>query len=110
MVTLILFMQLPGYDNKYQDIASLFPLYPTPFSGAYHCFRQHCLQLAVLVVGNLLLLSELQFQRQATDSLWSKMKNTAEQFNSAYMSKMRSGDGQLPGYDNKYQDIASLFP
>ncbi|MDC4408310.1 DotA/TraY family protein, partial [Acinetobacter baumannii] len=45
-------------------------------------------------------------QQQATDSLWSKMKNTAEQFNSAYMSKMRSGDGQLPDVETAIQTAA----
>ncbi len=34
------------------------------------------------------------------------MKNTAEQFNSAYMSKMRSGDGQLPDVETAIQTAA----
>ncbi len=60
-------------------------------------------------------------QQQATDSLWSKMKNTAEQFNSAYMSKMRSEMGscltlklqfrqQQEITNNKYSKLQTMLP
>ncbi|PXV70943.1 DotA/TraY family protein [Pantoea sp. PNA 03-3] len=45
-------------------------------------------------------------QQQATDTLWSKMKSTAEQFNSAYMSRLRAGDGELPDVETAIQTAA----
>ncbi|HGT3071434.1 TPA: DotA/TraY family protein, partial [Klebsiella pneumoniae] len=45
-------------------------------------------------------------QQQATDTLWGKMKTAAEQFNAAYMAKMRSGDGELPDVESAIQTAA----
>ncbi|HFQ7030029.1 TPA: DotA/TraY family protein [Yersinia enterocolitica] len=42
-------------------------------------------------------------QQQATDAMMSKMKTTAEQFNEAYMQKLRNGDGQLPDIETAIQ-------
>ncbi|WP_259678737.1 DotA/TraY family protein [Enterobacter hormaechei] len=48
-------------------------------------------------------------QEAATDQLMSKMKTAAEQFNSAYMSKMRTGDGEMPDVESAIQVAAREY-
>lgn len=48
-------------------------------------------------------------QQQATDAMMSTMKTTAEQFNSAYMQRMRNGDGSLPDVETAIQNAARTY-
>lgn len=45
-------------------------------------------------------------QQQATDALMAKMKTSAEEFNTAYMQKMRNGEGPLPDVETAIQTAA----
>lgn len=48
-------------------------------------------------------------QQQATDALMATMKGAAEQFNAAYMQRLRSGDGTLPDVETAIQDAARTY-
>lgn len=53
--------------------------------------------------------SVYQAQQQATDTLLADMKTAAEQFNNAYMQKMRTGDGELPDVEISIQNAARKY-